>query len=545
MKYNLCKNSISLISQKSGTASRQIKTTAAKTVGAKTKDSSSQPPKVQNVEKNSSEEDKAEEDKDEMEEVDVGRESPVKTDNKNATKPNVIVHSENTESNETKSLPRPSAFSPVTPTRDVSEKSPAPQSDEPKTSTLHQPSFPWGTISPSIPLKPPYPPPMVPEYPSYLLTDRALYPPYYLTANHQRSDPNAPSSFRREFLDPQRPVVPQPVAPVYPPLYPPYPYRYCHSLHPSPPLHYSLYSRPHELSITGPRYLPLDLYAPNIGPNDFYMQGRTSHSTSATEEIRTQGQSNDKATRLSPKEGCSASGSPDRPSNTHNIQSDTEGSQYTTVGGQASKLLQPSSPDSRHESSAEILLQLRRQHLEAGSAGQYPSPSEHYAQATSDNREDVAPLNLSTRSQEREMESPHRLDAEHSNKDELPLNLSLRPNLFSPSTWSTSETPQPEQDLEMEEEEEGCDQRQTAALALCQLASVSSATSSCDITLTVETAIEEPLETNQEFIEETKYTKEATAKSVKRKNKSENNCHKSNKRTKTTGRALRRRPRCC
>ena len=87
----------------------------------------------------------------------------------------------------------------------------------------------------------------------------------------------------------------------------------------------------------------------------------------------------------------------------------------------------------------------------------------------------MAPLNLSTRAQEKDSvpcdERPGRaLD------EDLPLNLSLRPSLcghdrpaaprLSPDTNSDDD------DDDDEEEEPGDRQRQTAALALCQLAGV-------------------------------------------------------------------------
>uniref|UniRef100_A0A3B4A194 Zinc finger protein 750 n=1 Tax=Periophthalmus magnuspinnatus TaxID=409849 RepID=A0A3B4A194_9GOBI len=516
MKYNLCKNSISLVSQKNGTASRQIKTTV-KAVGAKTKDSPSPSPAFQNVDKNINGENKAEEEKskDDTEEVDVVCDSPKNKECDSLTSP--VVDPDNTENNELMPLPRPSAFSPVTPTG--AEKPSVVQPEDPKTSTLHQAGFPWGTMTtPSVPLKP-YPPPLVPEYPPYLLTDQGLYPSYYLTANHHRSDQNS-NSFRPEFLDPQRPLVPQPVTPSYPPLFPPFPYRYCSPLHATPPLHYSLYG-PHELAmpITGTRYLPLDMYSPNLGPKDydFYLQGRASHGTGPVEE-NNQGQNNDKVTRLSPKEGCSASGSPDRPCNSNNVQTDSEGPHYTPP------LSQPSRPDSRQESSAEILI----------------SADKQYSAVTDNNRDEVAPLNLSTRSHDREDGSPIRRATDNLGREELPLNLSIRPSYVSPSIWSTSKKPQKELDVDMDEEV--CDQRQTAALALCQLASASSATS-YEINRGV-TELEES--SNKTLQEGTKSTTETEAKTVKRKNKDTNeNSHKPTKRAKTTGRALRRRPRCC
>ncbi|XP_062295542.1 zinc finger protein 750 [Scomber scombrus] len=562
MKYNLCKNSISLMSQKNGQTARQVKA-AAKGSPVKSKDCPSTLPAVHtnSPEKDSAEENKVES-RDDLEEVDVGCDSPVNNDSKSMTKPNTVAERENSEGNKAKSLPRPSAFSPVTPNRDGTEtlKSSVQQSEDSQAPvpTFNHPSFPWG-ISSSIPLKP-FPPPIVPDYSPYLLPERPLYPTYYLPGNHHANEPNAPS-LRPEFVDPQRPVVPQPIAPPHTSLFPPYPYRYCHPLHPAHHLHYSLY-RPHELSmpISGPRYLPLDLYGPTFGPKeyDLYMNSRPSNSsinTTAQEESNIR-QSGDKTTRLSPKEGCSALGSPDRPSHAHIIQRDEENPHHNNLGepepnpevGHTPTDVQPTKTDSS-------LQQSRTPHEDGGSAessrySSEPCPEAPSEQDDEDNREDLAPLNLSTRNQDKEKSpSDHRLrcsDTEDLKEEELPLNLSLRSSHVE-CDLSTSENLQQRPGTELDEEP--CDQRQTAALALCQLAIASSALSPCQFStadgLSVISDSINAVSTGSP--EKTKNTTKAKAKGIKRTNsgRAETNCHKPNKRAKIPGRAARRRPRCC
>lgn len=164
---------------------------------------------------------------------------------------------------------------------------------------------------------------------------------------------------------------------------------------------------------------------------------------------------------------------------------------------------------------------------------------------TVDTREDLAPLNLSTRNSGKDKcPSDHRLsslEAEKSKREELPLNLSLRASHSSSvaesTTTNASDDPQQSHDPELYEE--SCDQRQTAALALCQLAGASSAASSCDFS-----PQEEPPEDGIKATppKKTKHATKAKATSTKRAN-SEKKCHKPNKRSKTTGRPLRRRPR--
>lgn len=378
MKYNLCKNSISLVSQKTGTTARQVKA-VAKGLPLKPKECPSLPQAAQinSPEKQGATENNDESRDDTEVEVDVGCDSPPVRDSQSMTKSNTVTEGGNKECSDAKSLPRPSAFSPVTPKIEGTEafKPSVQQSAEVSQGpipTFNHPGFPWGTISPALK---PYPSPIVPEFAPYLLPDRPLYSPYYLSGNPSVSESTNSPPFRPQFLDPQRPVVQQPVAP--PHLFPSYPYRYCHPLNPAPPLHYTLY-RPHELSmpVTGPRYLPLDIYGLPLRPKeyDFYVHshpGHNSHNTSPQEDMKP-GHNGEKETRLSPKAGCSALGSPDRPSHSHIIQRDTEAPHYTNIGVTQTNnpyeykaiTLQPPESDERREESAESLLQLGNLHVD-------------------------------------------------------------------------------------------------------------------------------------------------------------------------------------
>lgn len=181
-----------------------------------------------------------------------------------------------------------------------------------------------------------------------------------------------------------------------------------------------------------------------------------------------------------------------------------------------------------------------------------PRPKSTPVQDDEDNREDLAPLNLSTRNPDKE-KSPfdHRLkslDTEKLKREELPLNLSLRTSYSSPvlsSAQSTSEDLRQRPDTE--QDEEPCDQRQTAALALCQLAIASSAITTCDFSAADGLSGDCAGATSPCSPKKTKHTTKAKATGMKRANggQVEKNCHKPNKRVKAAGRALRRRPRCC
>lgn len=363
MKYNLCENSISLVSQKNGQTTRQFKA-GTKGTTVKSKDCPSPLPAFQNdsTEKEPEEGNKT---KSRDNTVDAGCDDVIHKDSQSGTNSNTETDRENREGNEAIYLPRPSAFSPVTPKSVVTEaSSPVQQSEESQApATTFRPGFPWGTSTSSGPLKP-LPP--GPEYSPYLLPERSMYPPYYLAGNYHANDPNTPT-FQTEFADSQRPVVPQPIPPLHSSLFPPYSYRYCHPLHSGPTLHYTLY-RPYELSmpITGPRYLPFDLYGSSFGPKDcdgLYIHSGfsyDSHNTSTHEDNRKQNE--DKETRLSPKEGCSALGSPDRASQEQIIQRDTDATHYTDMS-ETQTTTQSGQPTTVVESTV-TLLQLNKQHVD-------------------------------------------------------------------------------------------------------------------------------------------------------------------------------------
>ncbi|XP_041861419.1 zinc finger protein 750 [Melanotaenia boesemani] len=570
MKYNLCKNSISLMSQKNGQTARQIKA-VAKGAPGKPKDSANTFPTAQmkSPEKQQAEKNKAESG-DETEEVDVGCDSPVNKENQSVTKPSTLREREHGESTEDKDLPHPSAFSPVTPNRDGAQALKSPEQPTEEAPTINHSSFPWGRISSTIPLKA-LPPLMLPEYAPYLLPDQPLYPPYYLPGHPQVNQPNS-SSFQPEFLDHQRPLVQQPIAPHHTTSFSPYPYRYCHT--PSGlPLHYNLY-RPHELSVpyTGPRYLSLDFCGQTFGHKDYdlYMHSRPSHNLphGSTQEESHHGQSGDKATRLSPKEGCSALGSPDRPSQANFIQKDAEALQYTSMGpsqsifqlGQTTSALQSVKRDLRQEESAETLPQLRTQHLDGGSAensrhpfvpSSKPCPETLSEQEDKDDTDNPAPLNLSTRNQNQDGKAENRLggsDTLELKENELPLNLSLRAShsnsVRSSATSTSGDRPQTS---DGEQDEEPFDQRQTAALALCQLATASSAASSSVFNTVSQPSTDSTDTTSPTSQNNTKLQTRVKAAGTKRPNsgQAESKCYKMNKKAKESGRALRRRPRCC
>lgn len=182
------------------------------------------------------------------------------------------------------------------------------------------------------------------------------------------------------------------------------------------------------------------------------------------------------------------------------------------------------------------------------SSASEPSPKTVSEEQREDDTDNLAPLNLSTRNQEHDERSEHSLtgsDTEKINGNELPLNLSLRTSqsgfVHSSAATSPQDLPQrPDKGLD----EEPCDQRQTAALALCQLATASSEVSISFNAVTQST--QESMKTSSiSSLKTVKPTTRAKAAATKRTNdQTESKCHKPIKKAKASGRALRRRPRC-
>lgn len=159
-------------------------------------------------------------------------------------------------------------------------------------------------------------------------------------------------------------------------------------------------------------------------------------------------------------------------------------------------------------------------------------------QDSCDSREDLVPLNLSKRNQSDS--KPVYSDGEDLKREELPLNLCLRPSCPS-SALNTAKELQERPDVELDDP---LDQRQTAALALCQLSIASSVASSCGADQPTEDCTDLEARTSGS---KTKDTTKAKTTSLKRANsdQTKNQGTKTNKRAKTPVWRQRRRPRCC
>ncbi|XP_077474591.1 zinc finger protein 750 isoform X2 [Stigmatopora argus] len=455
MKYNLCKNSlnISLTSQKNSHGARQLKAVTKPVPAKPTDDPTSPEPSVQRE-----------------------AETSLPSDH-------IDIESHRPEEKTSPSLPkdvnsqlRSSAFSAVKPIRDGAMPliSPAPLLDATPIRPLERPAFPW-TFKP-----------FPTEYAPYLTP---YYSSYCQAASQTANETDSP--LRLDIPDSQRPIRPQAIVPPPTSIVGSYPFQYCQPLHLGQQFPYSLYG-PHDLS----RYLSFDWYAQPLTSKDYNFHGQSGHYRFAEEEhLRLSGE---KETRHSPKAGCSALGSPDRPS--HGCSEEEKNMQT----------------DARRKDTAESLLRLGTLLVGTGSTerSSFSGLSETclQAQGEGNNRSASAPLNLSLMNQD----SP---------ANELPLNLSLRP-------LGASEEPN-------QTDEEACDQRKTAALALCQLAIASSAAPLKEFAAGNQTDGEKTILRSRK---KAGLHRGANVTSTKRV--AGNNTHKPKKR-KTSVRVTRRKPRYC
>ncbi|KAJ8283518.1 hypothetical protein COCON_G00023680 [Conger conger] len=406
---------------------------------------------------------------------------------------------------------RHSAFSPIPARREADKEAPAPSS----ASAFYHPAPSWRPAQAFVapPPAPPPPPgfqhklhpspekkagPIAGEYPTYVFPDHPLhhhpcFQPFLLP---ERSHP-----IRPYFLDTQqRPVLPRPVFPAHALLpFPEHHYRYCPTLHQASPFQYGLYRTPEQhpppsFSESGP--LPLETYVRHMGPGGEY--GMYPHlyaqadprSRPPVETGQDQGEA--KRPRMSPKAGCAASGSPDRPSATDFTQKDprqgpTQPATSSHQSGDGITTAQPIRQPTALEHS-----QKESDGQQTDRSSQPPNSAESDKEEVEENEEDeevgeeddMLPLNLSKK--DRAVGEPvadlHTSRGSSPMPQDMPLNLSLRaspchtpcgppegPSHGSPGVRGLR-VPLDDDPADLET----CDeQKQTAAFALCQLASSS------------------------------------------------------------------------
>ncbi|XP_073796747.1 zinc finger protein 750 isoform X1 [Danio rerio] len=485
MKYNLCKNSISLVSQRmeqTGKASRASQHSPAFSHNSKELplDAESTKP-IENV--------KIE--KAVTKEAREKPQSPIKEVSKDDTEP-ALEAKDKSEDMDIAQNKISSAFSPVARTCESEALSLSPHKDDQSTIPhFYQQIAPWVTSASSAHLLPP-----IPEYPPYMVPERSL-PPLYAPYPHNQASTPAYQVAPRET---QRPLVPSPLIPPNSSLLHPYHYRYGHSIFPSPPLPYSFYQHP-ELSIPlqRSRYLPLDVYSSRFYPREYGghlvpLTHPESYSRLAEDRAVQEHNTGDKGIRESPLEGCDASGSPDRPSTADVTQRIPVGLRLASHGeshsGSQSHIISGSTKANDNlpkmpcgQNQEKVLQKTERYDSQTTISARSSDISDK--EEDEETEEEIGPLNLSKRDQATSdnMTHHHYPDRElhydsESSQEEAPLNLCLRVQSSNQALPNTSETPEKEtisnaevSTTESPQDLEPCDQRQTAAFALCQLAS--------------------------------------------------------------------------
>ncbi|XP_072531309.1 zinc finger protein 750 [Salminus brasiliensis] len=497
MKYNLCKNSISLVSQRGEQTGRPTRGPQCSNSSSQITAGTSRLPKQSPTRPG---------DKVRLErttdltgeEVHEGvqraeNESPVKRSTE--TVPELEIDIENREQEAVEARIKHtsmSAFSPV-PRKCESEAQSLRLHKADKPSPQVPPSFQclpnWGPQASSAPLKPPVPHPIA-DYPTYMVPERpphALYQPYL---------PSQSSSHRLTLQEHHRPLVPAPLLPPNPSLIHPYHYRYGHSFLPVPPLPYNLYPTPEQPpSLQSLRYLPVEMYPHGFDPRVYggYSYLHPGSYGRQSEARGNQHHGGDRTTRRSPLAGCAASGSPDRPST-------IEFTQHTIQGQPQSGCMSPrrgpiadpprSLCSQRQETGTE---RKGRDDVQSTTLLRRSDVSSEEAE-DEDSTDEGAPLNLSKRNQvpmhQANPESDISSDSQSGQEEEdAPLNLCLRAKSYSQIRSATTGTEIPEQTasenaqpykpvLASPTEQDQCERRHSAAFALCQLASSSNISAS-------------------------------------------------------------------
>lgn len=315
MKYNLCKNSIFLVSQRGEQTVRASRTPQKSTSFSQAPAEPPMPAKpspIRPIPPNSNIVDKLNELAVQEEEGD-NKEGTESLAIKVKERSSEMVSNESRDSGTVETMVRcasSSAFSPVQ-RKCENDGRPPRKTDQPPLHIPVRPTFhpgpTWGPRATSTPLKPPadYSPYMVPER-----TTHAFFQAYL-------QNQSIPPAYCLSLQENNRPLVTAPlIPPNHHPLLQPYPYRYSHSLLQVPPIPYGVYPSEHMPPLQGSRYIPMEMFSHGFESRDYgrYAYLQSGPYSRPSEARGNQQQGGDRATRQSPMAGCAASGSPDRPS---------------------------------------------------------------------------------------------------------------------------------------------------------------------------------------------------------------------------------------
>ncbi|XP_076121488.1 zinc finger protein 750 [Alosa pseudoharengus] len=519
MKYNLCKNSMSLVSQRAEHTGKSAKILLQSTPKEIPLNSPVEKTPVCDVESVKLQDEKPEEKPREVNGVQDERMSEEVPKDDAPEEDSRIPFEKPMEKKDDKATYKSSsAFSPVTPLREKKDAQASAKAEQPPASVssfVHS-SITWAHTPPTVK---PLLPHLIPDYPPYVLPDRplhSLYQPYLIPSNHPlpsgTSVPTVPS-YLSDVLDPRfshfSSMAPPPLDAPNPSILQHYHYRPGQPTYQTSPLQYGLYhSSMLPATLQTPRYIPLEMYGhggynvrdyrsyvPPGAPNDSPFATKRDEGQSSQEQQQQQ-QQQDKTTRLSPRTGCAASGSPDRPNNGVHSQAESSSGEDQHTAQPNSKSLQPrqgASPASRPLTSMPVPPQtslkqriLHRQRGTQAQASEVCSASHSDQEADDEMDDDQTPLDLSKRDRVKSSQTEG-CDAADSAQNEMPLNLCIKTRPSGPALYST-QARSPALDASIRSSRatasttqqhhysdgEHNDQRQTAAFALCQLACSSS-----------------------------------------------------------------------
>ncbi|KAK1162211.1 zinc finger protein 750-like [Acipenser oxyrinchus oxyrinchus] len=554
MKYGLCKNSINLVNEqdRSGKSAKIISTDSPQKVQIETAGKSSpcrastsapakcEIPTEQRINKDESADDFKNQERSRAQ-------SPKTAPQKEQQPEPAAKESEANKHSESIARVRPSAFVPILghmPTNTVESSDPAPliskpdiASPLPVRSAFHNPNGPWRSgpvfIPPDFSHKVPsgkiigpvpnYIPPMIPDFPPYFFAEHtlpAIYRPYLSPGSpHESENPPFPTYFspdQRHLLPHAFPVPGIPFPGPIPPSVIEQHYRYHQPVQQSPPFHFGIYrpaltepafqdfnpkpmhqtdgfnrdAGPHVQVANQSQYTPLK----SPGTSDYQKKLNKGYMRPAViMEVGIMDHENETGVKMSPRAGCAATGSPDRPSPTNFTTNNPnpESGQDLSANAISSKMTHSNQPKISNITAFQpIRIVVHPPSLPDNDLEDRRDDSVSNESSSDHEEEEMAPLNLSTKAQAEEepltytstahWDTPAAVDSQ-----DMPLNLSIKgsSNPEAPTAKLPQASPPRERrssrDLRGKSLESGGidnydEQKQTAAFALCQLASYSS-----------------------------------------------------------------------
>uniref|UniRef100_A0A8C4TL31 Zinc finger protein 750 n=1 Tax=Erpetoichthys calabaricus TaxID=27687 RepID=A0A8C4TL31_ERPCA len=497
-------------------------------------------------------------------------------------------------------------------------------------SAFYNPSGHWragpGLMSPDFANKFPnskiastsYMPPIISEYAPYYFAEPSmpsLYQPCLLPGSpHETEGSQFPAYFsadQRPFLSHTFPTASIQISGALPQQALEHHYRYYQALHQNPTFPYGVYRPPaaaaeHAFQDFNSKLMhPAEVFARELGshqladnqahyqmtknPPSAQLQGKASpevEKTAANTETEVKAPEEQRSVKMSPRAASSATGSPDRPSQTSLTPNNCQDLPENTLHVQSTANVQTSRMTATSDGPQQEEYHSSTQSCSGRAFVKYSPPHNGHHAAMSSEEDDMAPLNLSKKDHFSDEHSPCIVNTAWESPglaqpQDLPLNLSVKDSSTSNIQASAVEsmpkskeagqvdskgrqawqywekTSNHEASSEMHASritDSGDEQKQTAAFALCQLATCSPKTLTRDGSPSRSKENYECQDTNSEGAQETLnlsslHVKEEHRKSKAHKRTSHKECTKPEPEPKKAKASepvqrLRKRPRC-